>query len=917
MISSKRGQASLILILLAAIALILFAITVNWGSIAQIKTLTMTSSTTAAAGTASNYSSYGERLIQTNLQGQWQKCASNSIFLALITLLIVVILFVVGFACGGCSWPMVLGAPSLFLAAAAVVLATANLVLQIVVVQPGLTRLWNRLQSSNLPLVDQFMEQGLQAAIQGVVTDQAQITDYFDLNTNGHFGATVTPDDTISRFGFFYTERLKSIKRPDPTSIEPFLTALDAFIHGGGDESKALTKACTNMSDPHCNGCCLPLTDAMGSAVRPATNSIGTVCGTDTTPPGCANTAVWPHADTYPLAYDPTYPDYINGTSFLAKFGLDAEVKVFAQSDVQGAPQITPPPSPVSSGIYSFLWDMDTIQASPDPTPAAPDTRYSDKLGLPDGSGEIPHFKADPATCVTAADPHGFWWKKGADLYCSNTWPYDQCATSPTCNPADPATCGCTATTDPLDDVVYGLKQFDAWALKLLAQDHATLAAQLDRWYPQAATWIGPQCDGTNDLVCFDNQSEHNGGLLHSYSARLGYWKPMLDDWLAATTYSDANAWCVPPDDTGLSTYEKDAINAGGATWGGLQSVIQCLDYNSHNVDPAPDGAHRSFKACLDDVNALACPGSPAKPASCNDLPRSLVPGAEPAFDPCAVPTSNYRTWINDSYTKAVPQAAKFAARKTYLQNMKTKAQALSPLMANFKVQLDDFLNGPGVASLILARQNFNTLYLDKLPNLIIYGWRDQKPPKNGSRNEGYWHIVKAEANIPTTLPWIRTWTQGFLGMTRCYGLTADVGTTAVTVTRWDEDHDQSLYFANHIPLWKAVFHKPGTPELSTASLDSACAGSPSTDGSLVGWKAIGVNSSTVNALVSAGVDGSTAQNLSGGFMLNAQPGGGSSASTCWNTVTQLLGRGARTKTCAQYFGHVGNHMQIKFVPCS
>ena len=102
-----------------------------------------------------------------------------------------------------------------------------------------------------------------------------------------------------------------------------------------------------------------------------------------------------------------------------------------------------------------------------------------------------------------------------------------------------------------------------------------------------------------------------------------------------------------------------------------------------------------------------------------------------------------------------------------------------------------------------------------------------------------------------------------------------------------------------------------------SASLIALCAGNPSTDGSLVGWKAVGVNSSTVNALVNVGVDNSSAQALSGAFMLNAQPSGGSAAGQCWSTVNQLLDRGVKTKTCAEYFGHTGKHMQIKFVPCS
>jgi len=271
--------------------------------------------------------------------------------------------------------------------------------------------------------------------------------------------------------------------------------------------------------------------------------------------------------------------------------------------------------------------------------------------------------------------------------------------------------------------------------------------------------------------------------------------------------------------------------------------------------------------------------------------------------------------WVQDSYTLAVPQAAKFAARKTMLQSMKTKAETASAAINTFKPLLDNFLNGPA-QTLVAARQNFNATYIAQLPHFIIYGWRDQKPPKNGNRTAGYWHVVRVDAEIPSTLAWVRTWTRGFLGMTRCYALTDYNGVIKTTVTRWDEDHDP-LAFANHLPIWRAVFHKPGTSDTPVQSLDTACAGSVTPESpTFSGWNAIGVNPNTLTALINIGTDNSSLKALEGAFMFNADPAGGSGAQ-CWSAVNTLLGRGVSSKTCAQYYGGSGAHMQIRFTPCS
>ena len=60
----NKGQTSIILILVIAVALIVYSISLNWGRIAQYKTLTTIGANTAAANMASLFASYGEQQLQ-------------------------------------------------------------------------------------------------------------------------------------------------------------------------------------------------------------------------------------------------------------------------------------------------------------------------------------------------------------------------------------------------------------------------------------------------------------------------------------------------------------------------------------------------------------------------------------------------------------------------------------------------------------------------------------------------------------------------------------------------------------------------------------------------------------------------------------------------------------------------------------
>jgi hypothetical protein len=253
-----RGQTALILILVTAAALIFLAITLNWGRIAQTKTSLTMAADQSASLLASDAASNGEMLKQTWLGDKNKKSDFGGWIIAVITVIVAIIGLV--FACFG-AWYLIV------LAAVALTMAAVNLALQIMVVQPGITSLWNKLMKDQ-PIYQQFYEQGIMTALQGAVGDQVNITDYFDWNANGVFGNNggLSPNDTVSRFAVFYTDRLKMLNQPLIPQLVFFYNQLGELMNGetcGQNISDyniypsaiALNPACANLNagmPPYC-----------------------------------------------------------------------------------------------------------------------------------------------------------------------------------------------------------------------------------------------------------------------------------------------------------------------------------------------------------------------------------------------------------------------------------------------------------------------------------------------------------------------------------------------------------------------------------------------------------------------------------------------------------------------------------------
>jgi hypothetical protein len=262
---NARGQTALILILLAAAALIFLAITLNWGRIAQTKSLLTIAADEAGTTLASSTASYGEMEKQTYLGNTNKKTSLTGVLLSVIVLIVAIVLIM-------CPWTAPIGGILLGFAIAGMVMTFVSIVLQLVWINPMISAMWNKLQQ-NQPAQQQFYEQGVSTALQGAVTDQVNITDYFDWNANGAFGKNST--DIVNRFAVYYTDRLKMLNQPAIPQVTFFYNQLGELINGetcGQNQSDNYTNAvpinpsCVAagvdaFSDPPCtptSGCTTP-----------------------------------------------------------------------------------------------------------------------------------------------------------------------------------------------------------------------------------------------------------------------------------------------------------------------------------------------------------------------------------------------------------------------------------------------------------------------------------------------------------------------------------------------------------------------------------------------------------------------------------------------------------------------------------
>ncbi|GEM_PF-5382450 len=420
---SNRGQTAIILMLVIAVALIIYAISLNWARVTQYKTMTTIASNTAAANMASVITSYGEQQLQVNLGGRPKYCKRTNFLVMIVVIIIVIIIVIVSW---GTATFVALGLFAVIVSVAAIALAVAALIINLAVIQPGLTRLWNRMQDKLLTMEDKVVENGIMTALQSVVTDQVNVDDHFDMDTDGLWvdkngngkGDTSGYKDKISRFGYYYTWRLKQLQPMVIPGVDVFMQNLNELIYnnpyGKGaactadellqtprpikcqpvDNFGLFDPRCSSTSrnpSPYCNPCCQPVTDpGTGKPLRPQNCPALPQCPAGDYP-------AFP-LSPYQWQYDPYYENDTNNAttdpnrflSFREKLGVDDENegylrnpnnpnhpppqseivnpndKKFQEQDTTGYYTNPIPPTPSAldrrQGVFPFFWEMGYFQ---------------------------------------------------------------------------------------------------------------------------------------------------------------------------------------------------------------------------------------------------------------------------------------------------------------------------------------------------------------------------------------------------------------------------------------------------------------------------------------------------------------------------------------------------------------------------
>ncbi|MBF0386473.1 MAG: hypothetical protein HQL20_01295 [Candidatus Omnitrophica bacterium] len=259
MLRNNKAQISMLFIVAIALGLVFMAMVMNWSEAVQFKTQAQVAATTTAATMVSRMASYGENIMQTQLEGKAQKCSQNGV-LTLIIMIIIIVIIMIAFlvilpAAYGMAWGCMVSAKVVTAVTVglttALVLTTATVAVQLAYIQPTITSMWNKLQN-NIPTVeDQYLEAAVQAAIQAVNTDTVEIPDLLDYNMNGKWNVASQPGsdprEMISRFSYHYTNRLKSVSLA-PSKFDKFTEELSDFARDLGLDQGKVGTCCAESS---------------------------------------------------------------------------------------------------------------------------------------------------------------------------------------------------------------------------------------------------------------------------------------------------------------------------------------------------------------------------------------------------------------------------------------------------------------------------------------------------------------------------------------------------------------------------------------------------------------------------------------------------------------------------------------------
>ncbi len=803
LLKNNNAQTALLMILAIVIGLMFFAISLNLGKISQIKTATTVAATGAATQMTSTLASKAEYQIKTQLGGSWKKCKSTSVWVAIAAVIIAII---VVFATGG------VGAAGV-IAIIALVLAVANLVLQVAVIQPGLTSLWNKLQQ-NLSEVEQVAEGGISSGLGQIAGDRVNLPDRFDMDADGIYGINQNgaAKDEISRMGFYYTERLRHVPKPNDSAEKNFIQGLKDFMYEAPRGEAVLTdpfcKDPANSQSMRCNPCCV------GGNLKPGT--CGNIrFGSFDASQCVSNSLYWNY---YGLLNNLMAENHGNATvSLREKLGFDDEHRLF----VRQGPYENPDPAQMynnqvqtgycisetqqcveqnpfrvgdSDGVYRLLWRMED---------AKDETKRLDAVNVGGTSSSVKwdniqplaNYKALNTDCGQKKDyTTGFWWKPGADQFCADMpsavrgrsvqWPYNsncfkhrssasggQCTTVQEGlgrNTTQTTTCGCLEgeaaklwPEDNVDNLVYGLDEFLGVADYLAKLTDENLVTIIDKIYPDIAEWIAPKCDknssdpfAQNPNVCSDG----NEGYLRDFWRMTGGGAPGARPTATAAT----GGWAK------LIKDWKESNASDPSAWCGAYSnlntsekerVLARMSDEEKAKVLAGNNTLAFTAACLaetatNDERFKTCYEVFDKCVASNGTNCAQLPECQTL--PRSYLDGADLTNLNDvkkSWDLAAAHKPSVTARAQMALDMKMRADDAYEAFSQLHKRLGVLLAPDGPADRLMQARVTAKGGGHPISNWVIYAWQGEDVPP-GARQEKarprkYWHIVKIKTYTP------------------------------------------------------------------------------------------------------------------------------------------------------------------------
>lgn len=362
LLANREGQVAIVLLLLIALSLIMYAATINLGAVGQTKTMTTMAANVGASNLASQMASYGESIAQITLGGEREVCGWTGVIGGIIGLVISIITIIYG---------VITFNPKIVIqGVSAYYLSLTTIYLQLTGVQSLITQRWNAMTAEALGPTGSFLESGIRAGFLSSITDHIDVPDVYDIDQDGKFGFTgAGPVDTVSRFSIYYDKRMREITQPEIPEVLIFLEALDDFVYAGNSNGKYLPHDTPwGLYDPNnenngcsynspgdvlpseCNVCCVPdklvehdsqsgtggdrtvdLRSEFCDCVSDGSCDISDEIGTALT---CVDQS--PFGQDYPYVYKWLFEDATNTTySFLENLGVDDEIKSYQKDPTQ------------------------------------------------------------------------------------------------------------------------------------------------------------------------------------------------------------------------------------------------------------------------------------------------------------------------------------------------------------------------------------------------------------------------------------------------------------------------------------------------------------------------------------------------------------------------------------------------------